>query len=718
MNPRRTTRIHLEDVGPLGARLTFIDNEWLPSMFRRIGHAFDTSAEDITNWCGLYDLTPTVRARLANKLPGTAMRGIQAGLGITARQLRTTVMDNLPNELVSLRENGTPVQSKDWSRGSGTRYCVECLRERPGVFYTHWRLWWSFICERHHTLLRGGCPACHSEIVEATVTERAPRDPLLCWGPLPGGDFCRHSLVDTWDEPPVETTSPMLHAQLTLARGWTAEPTDLPVVSANTLRGTGIALLGAGDLERIAELARVPVDEIRGLFDQRDRTGGTPPREPLAMAALLGAAYRLITDPEREVRAVIRETTFIRPVRSADVVEGPGSARYLLSYWPGIDERMRGRVVRALDRDLPPIQRLVHGSAASAEAFEALEDLRDALLASNKPYSIMDEARGRTPGNFYAQWRLGLPRLMWPSWAAPLGVDDRTEAYTLQLALADALRIAGTGARPDSDAIAGIGKRLRPSMLGTPEQTDSVLQQLCELAIVLQAEPPPIDYERRVSLPATQLLKGEHWNVLTESVGESPGKQRRLLNARRYAFLRMSACAPRDLPEPLRFRAHAPDVAEYTTFLLTMSAELKVAIDEYLVAWLTRFEDVSFLGMEGFGLPRTAKGQIIVAYEPPRFKHPGAQLAPELDDIDLPTLHELIGNGVVGLGHLSDAVDRAPRHVRWAIAAHPVPSGRLISAVDWTTELASLPDRPQTWLPRKYWPEPEPVVFDFSGWDL
>lgn len=705
MTVRRQTRTSLEDVRPLGAQLTFIDNEWLPSMFRRIGHAFGTSAEDITNWCGLYDLTPTVRARLGNKLPETAMRGIETGLGITDRQLRTTVMGSLPDNLVRLRANGTPVQSKDWSRGSGTRYCVQCLRERPGVFYTYWRLWWSFICERHHTLLRGGCPVCHREIIEAALTEREPRDPLLCWATLPDGDFCQHSLVDTWDEPSVATSSPMLHAQLILARGWAAGQTNLPVVSANTLRGTGIALLGAGDLERIAELARVPVEDIRGLFDQRDRTGGTPPREPLAMAALLGAAYRLITDPEREVRAVIRETTFIRPVRSADVVEGPGSARYLLSYWPGIDERMRGRVVRALDRDLPPIQRLVHGSAASAEVFEALEALRDALDADDRIYSIEDKMRGRSPDTFLDGWRAGLPRLMWPSWAAPLGVDERTEAYTLQLALADALRIAGTGARPDVDAIAGIGKRLRPSMLGTPRQTDSVLQQLCELALVLQAEPPPIDYPRRMALPATQLLNEEHWNLLTESVGEPSGAHRRHLNTRRYAFLRMSACAPRDLPEPLRFRADTPDVAEFTTFLLTMSAELKVAIDEYLVGWLARFEKVSLFGMEDFGLPRTANGEIVVAYEPPRFKHRGAQLAPELDDIDLPKLHELIGNGMVGLGHLAEAVDRTPRHVRWAISAHPVPSGRLISSVDWKSELAGLPDRVQSWMPREYWPD-------------
>lgn len=171
---------------------------------------------------------------------------------------------------------------------------------------------------------------------------------------------------------------------------------------------------------------------------------------------------------------------------------------------------------------------------------------------------------------------------MWPSWAAPLGIDDKTDAVTLQTALADALRIAGTGDTPDVEAIAGIGRRLRPSLLGTPKQTDDILRQICELALILREEVGPIDYERRIGIPDDQLLLEDHWNILTASVGEAPGRQRRHLNARRYAFLRMSAAAPRDLPRPLQFRAHSSDAADHTAFILTMSAELKSAIDQYL----------------------------------------------------------------------------------------------------------------------------------------
>lgn len=702
MTARRQTPTRLHTVRPLGARLTFVPNEWLPSLFRRVGHAFDTSAEDIADWCGLSDLSHTDRARLGNRLTPHAVTGITTGLGIPASQLRTTVMRNLPAELISLRPDGTPVQSKDWSRGAGTRYCVECLRERPGVFCTQWRLWWSFICERHHTVLRAGCPTCHSDIAEATVRDREPRDPQRCWATLPDGGPCHSDLTDTWDEPPVDAASPMLTAQLLLARRWSDSDARLPTILPATLRGAGIALLGAGDLAHIADLAGVPVGEIRGLFEQRDRTEPTPPREPLAMAALLGAAYQLITGPEADMQHAIRRITFSRPVRSTDVVEGPGSARALLNQWPGIDERMRGRVVRALDRDLPPIQRLVHGSAARS----ALTVTRESGGNAGELNPLWGGANNAATGVFGLWWaERSVPKLLWPSWAAPLDVAGRTDAMTLQRALADAVRIAGTGARPDNAAIAGIGKRLRPSMLGTPQQTGDILRQLCELALVLRAHPGPIDYEHRLTLPTHHLLRPEHWHAISDAVAEDPGKDRRLRNARRYAFLQMTGAAPDDLPPPLRMTTGTSDVAEYTAFLMTMTAELKVAIDEYLAAWLRWTDDRA-----APSLPTSANGRVVVAHEPPRFTHPGAKLAPELDDIDLPTLHELIGNGTTALGQLAAAVNRTPRHVRWAITAHPAPSGQLVCPIDWDSELRSLPPQPRTRMlpiePRESWTDP------------
>ncbi|MEB0265066.1 TniQ family protein [Cryobacterium sp. 10I5] len=695
-----SSRIDPDDIQQIGARLTFVEGEWLPSMFRRIGHSLDASADDIARWCGLHKINVVARRRLGSKLSSNASGGIQAGLGFTAEQLRTTAMESLPADLVNLRPDGSPSQSKDWTRGTGTRYCVECLLERPGVFYTHWRLWWSFICWKHHVVLRSTCSLCRNEIVEAKMTERSCRDPSLCWAKRPDDTFCLQPLTETWREEPLDPASPMVLAQLSLARAWTEEIAGIPDISNRTFRGTAIALLAADDVGRIASLARIPETELRGLFDEPEPVGMTPPREPLAMAALLGAAYELITDAESNVRETIRQVTFSRPVRGADVVAGPGSARYLLSFWPGVDARMRGRVLRSIDKDLPTIQRLVHGSAASKKASDNFEFLRESWTLQGFPHQLFQVVLNAPDSRSNGNWaNRAVPRLLWPSWAAPLGVDDRTESNALQTALSDALRIAGTGALPDPDEIAGIGKRLRPSMFGTDGQTDSVLRQLCDLTLVLRASPGPINYGLRLRMPIYQLLMDEHWNLLSASVGEAPGKNRRLLNARRYAFLRMSAAAPRDLPPPLRFRPTVKDdIADHTKFIITMSAEMKIAIDQYLVGWLCRFEHL---------VDTDAPQPLTVAWEPARFVHPGADLAPELDDINLAVLHEHIGNGETALGRLAKIVDRTPRHVRWAIAAHPLPSGTLITPIDWTTEWGVLTDRVETWVPDEFLPRPD-----------
>jgi hypothetical protein len=342
---------------------------------------------------------------------------------------------------------------------------------------------------------------------------------------------------------------------------------------------------------------------------------------------------------------------------------------------------MRGRVLRALDGDLPDMQRLVHATAVSpgfAELIVALEEPDPRIERTGWSWNTLALATEQLLTDVL------IPPLMWPTWANPLGVDHITDPSGLQRGLADALRVAGVGIEGGSERIAGIGRKLRPSMLGTPEQATAVLQQLGELAAWLRLNPSPINYVARRYLRWSGLLSEADWHLLSSSVGEHPGRGRRLLNAQRYAWLRLTAAGTRDLPQHLEFQSGSPDTANYTRFLTTMSAELQAAIDDYLTAWLPKHRMVGTF--PGVGHVRAFEDEPVV-WTPPRWRPPESALAPELDDIDLPQLHDRVRAGEYALTHLAIDLQRSPRHVRWALAAHPVPSGQQRTRIDWDSRI-------------------------------
>ncbi|SDQ14168.1 hypothetical protein SAMN02800687_0530 [Curtobacterium sp. UNCCL20] len=75
-------------------------------------------------------------------------------------------------------------------------------------------------------------------------------------------------------------------------------------------------------------------------------------------------------------------------------------------------------------------------------------------------------------------------------------------------------------------------------------------------------------------------------------------------------------------------------------------------------------------------------------------------LGPEIDDLDVPALHELVGSGVTTVRALAAAVHRTPQHVRWALRRHPVPSDQPVSPIDWSSHLREVSWRP--YLPVKW----------------
>ena len=689
---------HAQATSRLAIDVEQVPGEWFPSILNRVAAFLDQPPAAVSTWCHLRAHSRGKPEVLGKSLNDEARTSFAAALGWEPEVLIGSAMDSFREVVYNHRAEGKPSQSKMWTRGSGTRYCPECLREKPGVFYAHWRLSWSFVCLTHSLVLRDTCSACGQTPYESRIQDRMVSDPSRCRNRIEGsGELCGKPFEDNWAEEPLSADSRLLVAQRAITKRWrpvednylrgvfyaSREPTEYFF----TLRGAGIALMAADDDGLLSDLAGVPEATFAAFSEKGPRTGATAPKDAYLMGGLMAAAHHLQAAPEEEVREAIRRVTFSRPVTASEDALGPGSAAHLLSHWPSIGSAMEGRVLRAIDDDLPPIQRLIWGSAGRAEIDELANFASSFRFDAKTP-------QGRSINNSAHALLLGaepmealVPPLMWTNWANPLGVNPRTDPSALQRSLTQALQIAGLAAwrrsgltEADVDRIAGIGKKLRPDMLGNERQQRLVLQQLTELASLLRSSPAPINYRRRRFLAWWSLLPAGHWRLITESVGESPGSEAKLLRARRYMYLRATGTGTRDLPPQWQIRASTHDAADYTQFLTTMSAELARAIDQYLAAWLTKRGDSE----DRRGLPSLHhKTPAPVIWNPPRWSDSSAGLGPELEDIDLDTLHAHVRAGQYSMTQMARAVDRTPRHVRWALAANPVRSGNATTQIDW-----------------------------------
>lgn len=663
-----------------------VPGEYFPAFLHRIAAHVGEPPAAISRWCGLNTIPPGRRKRLTVEVTWNVANAIATAVGCDPFDIVRGSMGMFSEDAVARGVDELPAHAKNWTRGSGTRYCPLCLREHSDVFMAHWRLWWSFLCDKHLVPLREDCPSCWSPIPEPNWMELRPVMPSRCRARLASGATCGQDLRDTWTDKPFPTLSPINLAQTLIAVAWSRTQPELAFEIRDlenllgTARGVGIALLSAADFDLIARLARIPAEDLRGLFDESARIGTSPPKNSLAMGALMAAAITLMYAPEQKVRRTIRRLTFARPAKTGTAERGPGSAATMLSYWPDVGPAFRGRVLRAVDQDLPPMQRLIAGSAVPPEV--------DGYVL---------QILARQSGEHSGPRRTDIPALLWPSWACPLSVAGGANPETLQHSLSLALQAAVAGAEtldhdryyaPNPDTIAGIGKQLRPRMLGSPAQTTAILRQLGELARYLRATGSNIRYNERLKLPWWELLHREHWDAIVESVGEAPGRGKALLNARRYLFLRATALPTRALPNQWKVLADGYDAADLTDFHIRMSAELKTALDAYLAVWLDRAAEAVELRPKD-----AAPSQPI--WSPPRWRGDGvAALGPELLDIDLALLHDHLRDGVTTIRTLARVAHRSPNHVRWALQEHPASAGRPISPIDWNTELPCVRSEP------------------------
>lgn len=658
----------------LGAPVDLYPNEWLHTAISRWAwHLFGVSRAALFEAFGLADIPWQAVEALGTRLLPEIAANISYATGLPEERLRGATMEALSGSLIELRGRGdgkwSSVVSTQgyWSSQSGTRFCPDCLTQRPGVFLVQWRTPWSFVCTEHDRVLLDACPTCQGEVVEMRGRETQPFDPSTCRANIePTASkkrtSCRASLTDTWEHFRLDPTSaPWVTQRAIDVAASTPDARDLIAL----LQSAITALRGAKAYDLAGQLSQLDGSELRGLIDDEKHVGISAPKSAYAMAALAGAAMIVTHLDEPVANPIIRELTFSRP--PARVPRGAGysagSPNELLTRWPLAPPSFRAQILRALDADLTLSQRLLWNTAVDPAA-----------LTARVPRRRLFEHSRTTPRSMH-QRRREMPEVLWAAWCSRLDIGGDVQATALARALSLAVQLAGSGNRGNRDGSANVAETLRHNMIGTPDQTRKILAGIHELAHVLDTDGMPISYSARKDLPVSELLERAQWELLADSTGTDPGGARRHRNARRYLWQRLTASAPDSFPGDLRLGTSRDDSVQYNLFSMQMTRELQHALDRYGHALLRSY---------GIREPVTWAPHVDIDLHWP---------GPEILDLDVELLHTMLLDGVFIQRRLSESLRVPPRRITRAIDALPPSTGRTVKHLDWTGLRQARPDQ-------------------------
>lgn len=648
-------------VRPLAVTPELREDEWLQTAISRWAFSvFHCTRQDLFRYLQLDRYPPKALGTLGARPTEELVSSLALATGIPAERLNEATLHGLDGKAIRFAaDSDTILTSAGWVRRTGSRYCTECLREHPGVFLRRWRLTWAFVCTRHGRILEDVCPGCNKPPTDVTGSTREMWNPNTCrnnLSGLSGNRVCGTDLTIDRECMPVPIDSPISAAQKFIDRTIDEDPDAMNVL--RTLGGVVSALRAIGDVDAVCSLAAVETSGVLGLIEPELRVGSSAPKDAYALAVLTTAAVRVMTDPEALVGPFIRDITFSRAPNLVPRGAGMsvGSIRELLALWGHPDAHMQGRILRALDADLPTAARIRYASPLPPI-------VRPRLKSSLGTAPMTTES---------------LPRLIWPEWAIPLHVD---EGSTLE-----ATRHAFSRAISDEES-----SEIRPTMLGGDESKERIIMSLALLGQDLRTYQMPINYGRRRRLLRwSKLLTDDQWRRACDAAGAAPGAGRRVILARRYLYLRATGDRHSDLPVGMAKTPHARDAAELTAFVLGMTAELQAVLDGYLRAFLNAFDDDMdrLMFKQGMNEPTPFSREPLM-WSPPRAPEQLClAVGRELDDIDADRLHEMIRAGVTSLSQLGAAVSRSDSHVRLFLERHPAPSGRPLLLPDWSLDFS------------------------------
>ncbi|MEU3078539.1 TniQ family protein [Streptomyces laurentii] len=558
-----------------------------------------------------------------------------------------------------------------WGRGSGSRYCPDCLADSGGRWQLEWRLGWSFACLRHHRLLADTCPHCGSLQRSHPYPVAGIPQPGRCANPAtnrstgPESPRCRADLAQM-----PTLTLPHEHPALVAQR----------IVSETINSGTAnFGIYEGSEVPSLNALADLRAVASRTLAASRsDLLATLVPPDVLNAHNTAGS---LRSGPRSLINPTVRPG-FMAPPTAAGTAAGVIAALHILG---GQHVQLAGTELRRFTGHHPRSTTPATPTTMTAWGKYTSPRLLAVQLASIGPdLRCTDQLRYRTASNRprypdsvqNSHRRLhSIPAVFWP--ALSLRIAPPAGHYQRILRPALSCMLGLTGSRLDMEEISrrlgsatnGLAaSRVMQYLRRTPWWT--VMQNVMTLlAEQLDAQPAPIDYERRRHLDYSGLLPPQEWDDICRRTAQFRGRERRIHAARSYLFERISGLPAELMPaETIVTEAEIRKwISEFTTHL---TSDLATGLDHTAKSFLDRHrihdEPLTWqpdtMLLKGLELPGTNPDAVSVA-----------------------TLHELIGRPRMTVMQAANLLGTSIDAVKHLLTEHPPSSRPITPGKAWAT---------------------------------
>ncbi|WPO72673.1 TniQ family protein [Streptomyces sp. KN37] len=464
-----------------------------------------------------------------------------------------------------------------WGRGSGSRYCPDCLTDNGFRWMLTWRLGWSYACLAHRRLLADLCPVCrglqrrtpHPNYgIPVPGKCSVPRDDVVVGRkPRCGHDLTAARPLPLADGHPALTGQRVLLEAIENGSADFGVYGDYPQPVATVLSDVRILAHRAlfqglpaplstelpGDLTEAWRRAEQSESGRRGHRNTPTRPGYMAPSRAETTALAVTAALHILRQPDTQRAGAELE----KMISESEVT--PTSA---LHWGKGISPVLRAVQLKALAPRMLPVRELRYRAASDFP-----RDLDPTESISRRRVSSI-------PSTLWPSWALRLspphtryPRMTWPALSCLLMIiGSRMEIGTAAGHLGSSLE--------EGDFIARL-----PTILRDEPGWPAIQKALLRLADHLDARPAPIDYDRRRALDYTELLPDAEWRRICRETHTRPGGEWRRRIVRSLLFERISSLSADHAPAVFAcsdagFRTAMAD------FVVRTTPHLAMALDE------------------------------------------------------------------------------------------------------------------------------------------